>query len=132
MSDSEIKMVNIADIKSTDKIVYDNLSQDILLRINNLYYTILYEIFPDIDIFIENFKKDANLQNEVKIWEIINLCFQQYSHRYPANNRKKILIALVHFSMGGTRSPGNQFELGSAEYNFLSELWDKNVKLFFV
>lgn len=111
------------------KIRHESLPKHLMLRIENLYYSVFSILGTDIQKVIYDFKQDLRPQDEIAVWEFIFLCYQKYSNETgDFNNKKDILNQLLLFSVGILDKTN---EISENTYVKLLILWRDNFSLFF-
>jgi hypothetical protein len=119
--------VKHSEIKKSE-IRHEKLPKELMLRITNLYYSIFIFLELDLQKMIDGFKRDLHPDDEVIIWEFINLCLQQYFNETDGtDNKRDIISQLLLFSMGKLEKSIN---ISDEKHMKLLELWAENFPLF--
>lgn len=93
MSNDNMKktVLDISNLKHND-IQHQELSQELIERIK-AYKEILAEVEPSsLEKALDDFKRDRNPENEVRVWEKIALSYKHYCEAHPKssfNDRKR-------------------------------------------
>jgi len=125
--EAKIGHVNFSEIKISE-IEYKELSKELMLRITNLYYSIFIYLDSDLKETIDDFRGDMHPNDEVIVWEFINLCIQKYFYETDSSdNKRNIIIQLLSFSIGKLEK---YIEISDEKYLKLLELWAENFPLF--
>ena len=74
---SQIQMVNAADLKPNE-IQHEQLTAEQLRRIKNLHETFAEVDSSSLEKWIDNFKRDANPDSEIAIWERVAKAYTNY------------------------------------------------------
>lgn len=126
-SNAKTGYANYADIKISE-IRHEKLPKELMLRITNLHYSIFNILGFDLHEMIDNFRRDMHPNEEVVVWEFINLCFQKYLNEIEnPNNKKEIINQLLLFSMGILEKYN---DISDEKYLELLKLWAYNFPLF--
>jgi len=119
--------VSYSEIKISE-IRHEKLSKELMLRITNLYYSIFIFLDSDLQKTIDSFKRDLHPNDEVIIWEFINLCLQKYFNETDgSDNKRDIISQLLLFSMGQLEK---SIDISDEKHLKLLELWAENFPLF--
>ena len=119
--------VKYSEIKKSE-IRHEKLPKELMLRITNLYYSIFIFLGLDLQKMIDDFKRDLHPNDEIIIWEFINLCLQQYFNETDgADNKRDIISQLLLFSMGKLEK---SIDISDEKHLKLLELWAENFPLF--
>jgi hypothetical protein len=124
---AKTEYVNYSEIKISE-IRHEKLSKELMLRITNLYYSVFINLGLDLQKMIDSFRRDMHPNDEVIVWEFINLCLQQYFNETDGtDNKRDIISQLLLFSMGKLAKSIN---ISDEKYLKLLELWAGNFPLF--
>lgn len=128
ISNAKKEYIDFSEIKPSE-IRHKTLPQKLMLRITNLYYSTFQIMGLDLMKMVDSFKRDLNPEKEIAIWELINLCYQEFENSIKDNQKKNIVLSqLLLISVGKIKKPD---ELSDGEYYLLLEIWKKNYLLFF-
>jgi len=119
--------VKLSELKESE-IRHEKLPKGLMLRITNLYYSIFIILGLDLQKMIDSFKRDLHPNDEIIIWELINLCLQKYFNETDGtDNKRDIISQLLLFSMGKLEK---SIDISDEKHLKLLELWAKNFPLF--
>jgi len=119
--------IDPSEIKISE-IRHKKLSKELMLRIENLYYSVFVFLDSYFQETIDNFKRDMHPNEEVIIWELINLCFQKYlKETGDSKNKKETIKQLLLISMGNLEK---YVDISDEKYLKLLELWAENFPIF--
>jgi Glu-tRNA(Gln) amidotransferase subunit E-like FAD-binding protein len=96
----QTQMVNAADLKPNE-IQHEQLSEGQLQRIKKLYETFAEVDSSSLEKWIDNFKRDANPDSEIAIWERVASAYTYYCSRrqLTLEAKRDVFQALVLRSM---------------------------------
>ena len=126
-NNAKIEYVNRSEIK-IGEIKHKILPKDLMLRITNLNFSLFNILEFDLEKMIENFKRDLNPYDEVRVWEFINLCFQKYLVKIvDCKNKKEIIEQLIMLSLGILEKNNG---ISENEFLIILKLWTENYPLY--
>jgi hypothetical protein len=127
ISNSKNVSIDRKEIKQSD-IRHKTLPKLLLLRLKNLYYSIFSVLGIDFEKMVDSFKRDLRPHDEIVIWELINLCYQEYINKTGSlNNKKDIISQLLLISLGSDEEIDGLLE---DEQIKLLKIWKKNYLLY--
>ena len=96
----QTQMVNVADLKP-NKIQHEQLSEEQLRRIKKLHETFAEVDSSSLEKWIDNFKRDADPDSEIAIWERVADAYTNYCSKRQLTLEAKgdVFQALVLRSM---------------------------------
>jgi hypothetical protein len=100
--DARTEKVKVSKIK-TPKKTRSKLSKPLEVRARNIYYGIGQSFKFTVEETIFNFEIDLRPEREIQTWEIMNLCFLEFTtnHKIEDNKTKKaIATQLIYISIG--------------------------------
>ena len=128
ISTAKKDFANLDEIRPSE-IRHKTLPKKLLLRITNLHYSTFQIMGLDLLKMVDSFKRDFHPDKEIEIWELINLCYQEFEQKInDINKRKHILSQLLLISVGKLDKID---EISDEEYLILLQIWKKNFSLFF-
>jgi len=119
--------VNRSEIKISE-VRHEILPKKLMMRIENLYYSIAKYLGIDLHDFVDGFKRDMHPNDEIVVWEFINLCFQKYlSETEDTQNNKETIEQLLLISMGILEKNNS---ISEEKHFKILEIWANNFPLF--
>ena len=96
----QTRMVNVADLKPNE-IQHEQLSEEQLRRIKKLHETFAEVDMSSLEKWIDNFKRDADPDSEIAIWERVANAYRNYCSQRQLTLEAKgdVFQALVLRSM---------------------------------
>ena len=96
----QTQMVNVADLRPNE-IQHEQLSEEQLRRIKKLHETFAAVDSSSLEKWIDNFKRDANPDSEIAIWERIAKAYTSYcsQRELTPEARSDVFQTLVMRSM---------------------------------
>ncbi|RSK42968.1 toll/interleukin-1 receptor domain-containing protein [Hymenobacter perfusus] len=101
------------------------LSKGLEVRARNIHFGVGQVIECNIDESIYNYELDLRPEREIQTWEIINLCYLEFTDKYKIKNtelKKSIIYTLINFSLGQLIEYKN---ITIEQQTELYELWKK-------
>jgi len=84
----QTQMVNAADLKPNE-VQHEQLSEGQLRRIKKLHETFAEVDSSSLEKWVDNFKRDANPDSEIAIWERVANAYTDYCSRIPLTQEAK-------------------------------------------
>lgn len=122
--DSKEETVKLSELKKQEKPL-SKLSKQLEVRARNIYYGIGQVLNFTIDESIYNYELDLRPDREIQTWEIMNLCYLEYTDKHKISDgktRKAVASLLIGFSLGQLFKIA---DIADDNQNELYELWKK-------
>ncbi len=120
---SKTETVKISELKMQKKPL-SKLSKSLEVRARNIYYGIGQVLNFTIDESIYNYELDLRPDREIQAWEIMNLCYLEFTNKHKISDdktRRSVAALLIGFSIGQLIKT----DIADDKQCELYELWEK-------
>lgn len=120
---SKTETVKISNLNQQKKPL-SKLSKSLEVRARNIYYGIGQVLNFTIDESIHNYELDLRPDREIQTWEIMNLCYLEFTNKHKISDsktRRSVAALLIGFSIG----QHIKADIAEDKQSELYELWEK-------
>ena len=120
---SKTETVKISNLNKQKKPL-SKLSKSLEVRARNIYYGIGQVLNFTIDESIHNYELDLRPDREIQTWEIMNLCYLEFTNKHKISDsktRRSVAALLIGFSIG----QHIKADIAEDKQSELYELWEK-------